>query len=61
MKKEFQLIEVLNLVNYFNNLPVEKKNALPLKVHYAFKKFIDKITPDAKRFEEFRDEELKKI
>ena len=61
MKKDFYLIEAINIVSYFNKLDAEKKNALPLKVSYAFKKAVDKMAPDVRRFEEFRDEEFKKI
>ena len=61
MKKDFYLIEAINIVDYYNKISAEKKNALPLKVSYAFKKAVDKMTPDVRRFEEFRDEEFKKI
>lgn len=61
MKKEFLLIESINIIKYFNNLTEEKKNALPLKVYYNLKKVISKMTPDVQQFEEFRDNELQKI
>ena len=61
MKKEFYLIDAVTLVDYYKNLSNEKKNAIPLKVYYSAKKAIEKLTPDAKRFTEFRDEEVQKI
>ena len=61
MKKTFRLIDVINIVNFFNTLLPEKKDALPLKTHYTLKKAVDKMKDDAIRFDEFKKEEIEKL
>lgn len=61
MKKELFLIEAINITSFYENMPEEKKNALPLKVYYGLKKVVSKLQPDVRQFEEVRDEEVKKI
>lgn len=61
MKKELYLLEALTITNYFDNLSKEKRDALPLKVYYALKKVVKKLSDDVNQFKEVRDEEIKKI
>lgn len=59
MKKNFNTIEVINIVSFINNVMTdEQKNALPTKVKWYLKKNMDKLVPIAKNFEEFRDGEV---
>lgn len=51
--------EALNITSWNAQLSEEKRNALPMKVRFYLKKFLGKILPDVKQFEEFRDSELK--
>lgn len=61
MKKTYTNLEVLNIIAWFNQLPKEKADAIPIKIKYALKKVINKIEPDAKQFEEFREQETMRI
>ena len=61
MKKTLTTLDVLNIIAWNNSLTQEKLNAIPLKIRFALKKAIGHMMPDVKQFEEFRDEELKKI
>lgn len=61
MKKEFYLIDAINIVDFFNKLPQHKKNGIPIKVHYALKKAVGKMTPDVRHFEDIRDDEVREI
>ena len=59
MKKNFNTIEVINIVSFINNVMTdEQKNALPTKVKWYLKKNMDKLVPITKNFEEFRDGEV---
>lgn len=61
MKKELFLIEAINITGFYNNMSEEKRNALPLKVYYGLKKVVNKLHSDVSQFEEFRNDEIKKI
>lgn len=61
MKKELYTIETINITKWFNELPQDKKDALPLKVHYYLKKAVNVMADDVKSFEELRDNEMQKI
>lgn len=61
MKKEFYLIDAINIVDFFNKLPQHKKNGIPIKVHYALKKAVGKMAPDVRHFEDIRDDEVREI
>lgn len=61
MKKELYTIETLNITKWFNEMSQEKKDALPLKVHYYLKKAVNVMADDVKSFEELRDSEMQKI
>lgn len=61
MKKSMYVIECVQLVNYFNQLSKDEMDALPLKVKWSVKRAMDKMVPDVKAFEEFRDAESAKI
>jgi hypothetical protein len=54
-------METLNVVVWANQLSKEKMDAIPLKVKYALKKIVSKLDPDAKAFEEFRNQEFERI
>ena len=53
--------EALNIASWNAQLTEEKRNAIPMKVRFYLKKFLAKILPDIKQFEEFRDSELKAL
>lgn len=60
--KEFTNIEVINIVSYINKIMTdEQKSALPTKFKWYLKKNMDKLTPIAAKFEEFRDAEVKEL
>ena len=61
MNKTITTMETLNVVAWANQLSKEKTDAIPLKVKYALKKIVAKLDPDAKAFEEFRNQELERI
>ena len=61
MKKEFYLLEMVQLVGMWNSLTEEKRNAIPFKVYYQMKRAIAKLLPDVNQYEETRNEELRKI
>lgn len=61
MKKELYTIETINITKWFNELSQEKRDALPLKVHYYLKKAVNSMADDVKSFEELRDGEMQKI
>ena len=62
IKKEFTTLEIVNIVAYINNYFTEEmSNELPLKFRWYLKKNLDAIIPIAKRFDELRDGEVKKI
>ena len=61
MNKTITTLETINVVAWANQLPKEKMDAIPLKIKYAIKKLVAKLEPDAKAFEEFRNQEIEKI
>lgn len=61
MKKEFILLDIINIVNYMDELPVEKKNSIPIKAYYGIKRAIDKMRPIKEQFDGIRDERLEAL
>ena len=61
MKKNFKNIEVLNIVGFINQMPKEKADELPLKFRWNLKKNIDKLSPIAESYENFRDEQVREL
>lgn len=61
MKKELTNLEVINIVSWIEQLKEEQLDALPIKIKFNLKRVFNKILPDAKQFEDFRNEEIKKI
>lgn len=61
MKKIFKNIEVLNIVAYINQMPKEVADELPLKFRWNLKKNMDKLTPIAAAYENFRDEQIREL
>ena len=60
MKKQLYVLEAVNIIGYFNQLDKDSMEALPLKVKWTVKRAMDKMIPDVKAFEEFRDAESAK-
>ena len=59
MNKKLNTLEVVNIVSYVNNVMTEEQiNAIPTKVKWYLKKNMDKIRPTAKKFEDFRADEV---
>ena len=57
--KTFTTLEVINIVSYINNtMTSEQKEEMPTKMKWYIKKNLDKMIPIAKRFEDFRDDEI---
>ena len=57
--KTFTTLEVINIVSYINNtMTSEQKEEMPTKMKWYMKKNLDKMIPIAKRFEDFRDDEI---
>lgn len=54
-------LEVLNIVAWYSQLSDKKQSELPMKLRFYLKKFITKISEDAKEFEVFRDQEVKNL
>ena len=54
--KTFNNLEVLTICNFINQLTPEKNDKLGLKLRWAIKKGFDKLSPIAKRYEDFRSE-----
>lgn len=63
MKKNLYVVEAVNCVAFYNQLINNKEtmDKLPLKIKWNLKRAIEKISVDAKAYEEFRDTELQKI
>ena len=61
MKKTLRTIDVINYLNFFNNISKSTMDGLPLKIKWYLKRIVDKMMPDSKAFEEFRDAEAQKI
>ena len=55
------LIEAVRVVDYFNKLSAEKKNALPIKVYYALRKVVRALSDDVNSFSDIREEGIKSI
>lgn len=54
--KTFNNIEILSICNFINQLTPEKNDKLGLKIRWAIKKGFDKLSPIAKRYEDFRNQ-----
>ena len=63
MKKNLYVVEAVNCVAFYNRLVNDKEtmDKLPLKIKWNLKRAIEKMSGDAKAYEEFRDAELQKI
>lgn len=61
MKKELTNMEVINIVSWIESLSEEKLNTVPIKIKFNLKRVFNKLIPDAKQYEDFRNEEIKKI
>ena len=59
--KTFTVLEVYNIIQYLNNLQENQVKELPTKMRWYLKKNMDKLTPIAKSFEEFRDGLVKEL
>ena len=63
MKKNLYVVEAVNCVAFYNRLVNDKEtmDKLPLKIKWNLKRAIEKMSGDAKAYDEFRDAELQKI
>lgn len=61
MKKIFKNVEIVNIVEYFNQLKPDVLDEIPLKIRWNLKKNIDKIKPMAVSYENFRNECVVKL
>lgn len=61
MQKTFYIIDILNIVTFYDQLDKKILNQLPLKLSWSLKRAVDKMRPDAIDYENVRDKELKKI
>ena len=59
--KTFTNLEVMAICNFINQLTPEKNDKLGLKLRWAIKKGFDKLSPIAKRYEDFRNEMIQEL
>jgi hypothetical protein len=60
MNKNFNTLEVLNIVSYFNNvLKPEQIKVLPTKLRWYLKKNLELLIPIAKNFDDFKNSLIK--
>ena len=60
--KTFSTLEIINIIAFLNNnVKEEQMKELPTKFRWNLKKNTDRITPIARRFEEFREDLVKEL